>query len=101
MLKELGYTVLTANDGATAIETYAAHGEKIDLVILDLIMPKMSGAEIFNQLKRIQPDVTVLVSSGYDIDGQASKLLGKGARGFIQKPFSLLELSWKVRDVLR
>ena len=101
MLKELGYTVLTANDGMTAIETFTAHRETIDLVILDLIMPKMSGGETFTQLKAIDPDVTVLISSGYGINGPASDLLKKGARGFIQKPFSLLELSQKVREVLR
>ncbi len=100
MLKELGYQVLTANDGNTAIAAYTRHLQKIDLVILDLIMPKMSGNTTFNQLKKIDPDVNVLVASGYGIDGQVSELLKKGCRGFIQKPFSMLELSKKVRESL-
>ncbi|MBC2714416.1 MAG: PAS domain S-box protein [Desulfobacteraceae bacterium] len=100
MLNELGYQVLTANDGKTAIETYASHPQKIDLVILDMIMPKMSGRATFNHLKIIDPAVKVLVSSGYGINGQASKLLEKGCRGFIQKPFNMMELSKKIRDSL-
>lgn len=100
MLKELGYQVFVANDGPSAIDLYTSKASEIHLVILDLIMPKMSGAELFNHLKSINPDVVVLISSGYGINGQASNLLEKGARGFIQKPFSLLELSQKVRGVL-
>ena len=100
MLNELGYTVLTANDGHSAIETYTSHPNRIDLVILDMIMPKMSGNTTFTQLKTIDPEVNVLVSSGYGINGQASELLNNGCRGFIQKPFSLSELSKKVREAL-
>ena len=100
MLNELGYQVLTANDGKTAIEEYTRHPEKIDLVILDMIMPKMSGNVTFTQLKAIDPEVKVLVSSGYGIDGQASELLKNGCRGFIQKPFSLSVLSNKIREIL-
>ena len=100
MLSELGYTVLTANDGQSALETYSRHPHKIDLVILDIIMPKMSGNTTFTRLKQIDPDVNVLVSSGYGINGQASELLDKGCRGFIQKPFNLLTLSKKVRQAL-
>ena len=100
MLKELGYQVLAANDGETAVETYTRHFQKIDLVILDLIMPKMSGNTTFDKLKAIDPNVNVLVSSGYGIDGPASEILKKGGRGFIQKPFNLMELSKKVREAL-
>ncbi len=100
MLNELGYTVLTANDGKTGIEIYRSHSRKIDLIILDMIMPKMSGNATFDQLKLIDPNVNVLVSSGYGIDGPASELLKKGCRGFIQKPFNLMELSKKVREAL-
>ncbi len=100
MLNELGYHALTANDGQSAIEAYTADAPKIDLVILDMIMPKMSGSSTFNQLKILDPDVKVLISSGYGIDGQASELLKKGCCGFIQKPFSMMELSKKVREAL-
>jgi len=100
MLHELGYTVLTANDGKTGIEIYTSHPQKIDLVILDMIMPKMSGNATYNQLKEIDSEVKVLISSGYGINGQASDLLKKGCRGFIQKPFDMMALSKKVREAL-
>jgi len=101
MLNELGYSVLTANSGKSAIEIFTTHSSKIDLVILDMIMPKMSGNETFGQLKAIDPEVKVLVSSGYSINGQASDLLKKGCRSFIQKPFNMMGLSKKVREALK
>lgn len=100
LLTELGYTVLTANGGKAALKIYNSRQEQIDLVILDMIMPEMSGSETFAQLKTINPDVRVLLSSGYSINGQASNLLKQGCSGFIQKPFNLLELFKKVREVL-
>ncbi len=100
MLKELGYHVLTANSGQAAIATYTQSHRKIDLVILDMIMPKMSGSTTFNQLKILDPNVKVLISSGYSINGQASELIKRGSRGFIQKPFNMLDLSKKLREVL-
>ena len=100
LLTELGYSVLTANGGKAALEIYNSHYEQIDLVILDMIMPIMSGSETFAQLKTINPDARILLSSGYSIDGQASDLMKQGCSGFIQKPFNLLELSKKVREVL-
>jgi len=100
MLTEMGYTVLTANDGATALNIFGTHTTPIHLVILDLIMPKMSGSNVFDQLKSKDPNVRILLSSGYSINGQASELLDKGCGGFIQKPFNMMELSKKVREVL-
>ena len=65
-----------------------------------MIMPDMSGAETFKQLKAIDPDVCVLLSSGYSLNGQANEILNMGCRGFIQKPFTVQALSRKVREVL-
>ena len=70
------------------------------MVILDLIMPGMGGGETFDQLKSLNPDVKVLLSSGYSIDGQASTILKRGCRGFIQKPFSLQALSQKISTTI-
>ncbi len=100
MLSELGYTVLTADNGETGIDLFRRYKGEIDVVILDLIMPKMSGAETFNRIKSIDPAARVLLSSGYSRNGQAEELLQKGCSGFIQKPFNILELSRKVREVL-
>jgi PAS domain S-box-containing protein len=100
MLSEMGYTVLTANDGATGLSMFETHTGPIHLVILDMIMPKMSGSGVFDQLKIKDPNVRVLLSSGYSINGQASEMIDKGCSGFIQKPFNMMELSKKVREVL-
>ena len=99
MLETLGYQVLEARSGAEAVDTYRQKAG-IDLVVLDMIMPDMGGAETFAQLKRIDPDVCVLLSSGYSVDGQANEILDQGCNGFIQKPFSIQELSRKIRDIL-
>ncbi|RJP84774.1 MAG: PAS domain-containing sensor histidine kinase [Desulfobacteraceae bacterium] len=100
MLSEMGYTVITANDGEAALEIYNSAAKTIHLVILDLIMPKMSGSAVFARLKELDPQVRVLLSSGYSINGQASELMNKGCSGFIQKPFNMMEISKKVREVL-
>ena len=96
MIQVLGYSVLTARDGQAAIDIYRPRKEQIDMVILDLIMPGMGGGDTFDQLKLINPDVKVLLSSGYSINGQASSIIKRGCRGFIQKPFSIQALSQKI-----
>ena len=78
-----------------------AYGEyPADLVILDMIMPGMSGGETYDRLKEISPDIRVLLSSGYSIDGQAAEILKRGCSGFIQKPFNIEQLSQKIREIL-
>jgi DNA-binding NarL/FixJ family response regulator len=79
---------------------YDTHRNSIDLVVLDLIMPGMGGGDTFDELKKIDPDVKVLLSSGYCIDGQAREILNRGCRGFIQKPYNMEALSQKINDIL-
>jgi signal transduction histidine kinase len=100
MLKKMGYQVLLAKGAKEAIEVYKENRDKIDLVILDMIMPEMVGDEAFDRLKEIDPKIKVLLSSGYNIDGKASELLERGCNGFIQKPFSMKQLSQKIREIL-
>ena len=100
LLQELGYDVLSARSGPEAIELYQQNAAKIDLVIMDMIMPGMGGGETFDRLKRINPDIKVLLSSGYSINGQASKILERGCDGFIQKPFNLIQLSDKIQGII-
>ena len=100
LLKSLGYTVLDAKGGREAVEVYKAHKGKIDMVILDMIMPGMGGAEAFDRMKAIDPNVKVLLSSGFSIEGQAREILNRGCDGFIQKPFSLEKLSRKINEIL-
>ncbi len=100
LLKALGYKVFTAQNGSTAIDICTQAKESIDLVILDMVMPEMSGGEIFDELKKIKPDVKVLLSSGYSINGQASKIINRGCVGFIQKPFTMGEIAIHLRKIL-
>jgi PAS domain S-box-containing protein len=100
MLERLGYDVVIARGGEKALSLFREKAREIDLVILDIIMPKMSGDEVFVRLKEIKPDVKVLVSSGYSMDGSTRNLMESGCLGFIQKPFSLAGLSTKVAEAL-
>ena len=101
MLDKLGYDVLTAASGTAAVEIYQKHRDKIDLVILDMIMPQVSGAETFDRLKALNPRIKVILSSGYNIDGQATDILNRGCSAFIQKPFNLQTLSQHIEAVLK
>ena len=100
MLEKLGYRVLLAESGSKALKVYETHREEIDLVILDMIMPAMGGSEAFDKLKAINPAIQVLLSSGYSLNGQASQIMKRGCDGFIQKPFSLEQISKKIREIL-
>lgn len=98
MLKELGYSVLPAMSGQEALQLYQEN--KPDLVALDLIMPEMNGKDTYERLKSINPDVKVLLVSGYSLNKQVEELMEKGCNGFIQKPFDIVQLSQKIREVL-
>jgi PAS domain S-box-containing protein len=100
MLRELGYMVLTARSGKEAIELYEANRDTLALVALDMIMPEMSGKETYERLKEINPNVNVLLVSGYSLNKQIEELISMGCNGFIQKPFDILQLSQKLREVL-
>jgi CheY-like chemotaxis protein len=100
MLKTLGYQVYVAKSGREAIETYEANNDRIDMVILDMVMPDMGGGEAYDMIKKIDPSIKVLLSSGYSIDGEAAEILRRGCNGFIQKPFDVTQLSHKLREIL-
>ncbi|MBA4397442.1 MAG: hypothetical protein C0394_08685 [Syntrophus sp. (in: bacteria)] len=100
MLKGLGYQVMAAGGGRQAIEIYKANHGKIDLVILDMIMPDMGGGETYLALKAITPGVKVILSSGYSINGEAETIMDQGVQAFLQKPFDMAGLARKIRDVL-
>ena len=100
MLEKLGYAVVVALSGQEAIDIFTRMGDRVDLVVLDLIMPGMDGGKTFEQIRRIDPGIRVLLSSGYALDGQAKAVLQKGCNGFIQKPFTIQALSNKVRAIL-
>jgi nitrogen-specific signal transduction histidine kinase len=99
-LEKLGYTVLEAKGGKEAIRIYQENKDNIDMIILDMIMPDMGGSEVYDKIKAIDPEVKVLLSSGYSVEGQATEILKRGCNSFIQKPFNLKSLSGKIREVL-
>jgi two-component system cell cycle sensor histidine kinase/response regulator CckA len=92
--------VRTARTGQEALAIYEQERDTIAMVILDMIMPVMSGRDLFERLKELDPQIKTLLSSGYSIDGQAAEILKRGCNGFIQKPFTLEALSQKIRDIL-
>ncbi len=100
MLKSLGYNVITAQDGPSVVDLYREQQEQIDLVILDMVMPDMGGGEIFDEIKKINPRAKVLLSSGYSLNGKASKIIARGCDGFIQKPFTMEDISKQLRMIL-
>jgi signal transduction histidine kinase/ActR/RegA family two-component response regulator len=99
ILKRLGYKVLSAQNGQEALEIFKHHKGAIDLIILDMIMPGLSGSETYNLLKEIHADIKVLLSSGYSLSGEASEIINRGCQGFIQKPFDITQISCKIREV--
>jgi len=100
ILTRLGYTVITAAGGPEAMALYETEKERIDLVILDLIMPELSGRECLKRIRNIDPLQKVIIVSGYASNGDAQEFAKEGARGFVRKPYETKMLLQAVRDVL-
>ncbi len=100
MLQEMGYSVITAENGITALQIYEEKQDEIDLIILDMIMPLMNGRELFQKLQQINPQCKGIVSSGYLNDENIEDLLGLGIKGFIAKPYKNHELSRLISEVI-
>jgi PAS domain S-box-containing protein len=100
LLERLGYRVLEARGGKEALALYQENMSRIRAVILDMVMPQMSGGETFDRLKALDPGAKILLASGYSINGQAQEILNRGCEGFIQKPFNLRELSRRLGEIL-
>jgi two-component system, cell cycle sensor histidine kinase and response regulator CckA len=100
ILTSVGYKVLTASTGLEALDMYAKAQEEISLVILDLIMPEMGGKQCLEELHKINPQLKVLIASGYCADPSTKEFLETGARGVVTKPFRMKELLQQVRKVL-
>jgi CheY-like chemotaxis protein len=100
VLRAQGFTVASCADGREGVEYYQQHSSEIDLVLLDLVMPELDGAETFGWLRRLNPSARVLLTSGYSSDGDADALLARGAIGFLQKPFEGNALVQRVSEAL-
>jgi len=101
MIEELGYQLLTAGSGEEAVDVYLANSGRIDLVIMDMIMPGLSGKAAIDAIRMENPEARIILSSGYSLDGEAQEILSRGGNiSFIQKPFELADLSQKIREAL-
>ncbi len=99
-LQELGYSVLLAENGIDAVEIYQNNPSQIDLVLLDMIMPRQGGHQTFYKIKALDPDANILLSSGYVSDDEVKDLLLEGARGFLPKPHRLAVIAQEIRRIL-
>ncbi len=101
MLERSGFEVIKAGDGAEAVDLYRQSPDRIDAVLLDMTMPNMNGERAFTELRRLDPDVRVVLASGYNEQDATNRFAGKGLAGFIQKPFQYKELVRRIRTAIR
>jgi DNA-binding NtrC family response regulator len=100
ILEPSGYALITATNGKEAVSLYEREKDKISLVILDLVMPKMGGETCIKELHKINPDLKILIVSGHPLDEETQKMIERETKGFVPKPFARAELLQIVRDVL-
>ncbi|MCP3875333.1 MAG: response regulator [Desulfobacteraceae bacterium] len=99
-LEKLGYKPIIARNGLEAVEIFKLYKDEISLIVLDLIMPIMNGKQAFSEIKSIQENAKILISTGYTVDDKIEGFLNRGCHGFIQKPFSLNDFSSALRKIL-
>ncbi len=100
ILEDSEYRVTAIGNGKEALEIFSSTGEGIDLVLLDIIMPVMSGSEVLRKLRKIDPLIKVILLSGYSKDGEIEELLSLGGVDFLQKPISIKELKDRIQECL-
>jgi DNA-binding NtrC family response regulator len=100
ILARYGYTVLTAGGGEEAVEVYRRHKKEIAVVFLDIMLPDLSGREVFRRIRELDPAAQVIIASGYDRERDANDLLKEGAARFVQKPYRIAELVGAVGEVI-
>jgi CheY-like chemotaxis protein len=100
MLTDYGYKVSSASDGLEALEFYKKHGDTVDLVIIDMNLPRCTGDECFKELRKINPDVKAIISTGFSLTEETEKILEEGVHGFLQKPFEMKQLLKLITEVL-
>ncbi|MDQ6950812.1 MAG: transporter substrate-binding domain-containing protein [Mariprofundales bacterium] len=100
MLEAMGFAILTAVDGEDGVRVYRQHQAKIVVVLMDMTMPRMDGKRCFTELRRINQDVRVVLSSGYNAQEATSQFAGQGLAGFLQKPYFPDTLQARMREIL-
>ena len=99
-MQDLGYSVLLAENGLDAVEIFKENPQTIDLVLLDMIMPKCGGHQAFYQIRELDPQAKILLSSGYVSENEVQDLLRQGACGFLSKPHRIATVAQAIRDAL-
>jgi len=100
MLRRIGYNTLQASNSAEACQLYRNEKDHIELVVLDMVLPDENGATTYKVLKRINPDIKVLISTGYGTDENVQQILNDSQNGLIQKPFKFKQFTSKVETIL-
>lgn len=100
LLSDVGYEVLTATDGESALQLYRKEQHRIDLVILDLVIPGMGGKKCYEEILKINPQAKILIISGHSVNGPGKEAMEAGARGFVGKPFDVSHMLKAVREIL-
>ena len=101
VLQDLGYEVLQANDGPAGLDAFALHRNRIGLVLLDLVMPRMHGRDVMARLRQIDPGIPILLTSGYAQDANLDELTAQPLVDFIQKPYRIPDLGQRVGELIR
>lgn len=100
ILEKSGYTVITAEDGEDAVKKFIKYKDEITAILLDLVMPKKSGEQVYNEIKALKPEIKVLMTSGFKLDERVSAAVRSGINGFIQKPYTLEKLSKAIHEII-
>ncbi len=101
VLKDEGYEVLSAEDGAQGLQLFSKYHSKITLVLLDMVLPHMSGKEVYMEMKKIDPELTVLLNTGFKDDERVQEVFKLGIRDFIEKPYSFKQLVQAVEKAIK
>jgi len=101
MLQRIGLTVLPAGNGQEALRVFTENKDRIDLVILDMVMPEMGGKVVYERLKKLNSEVKVLLASGYSLNDEAAEIMRNGCDGFIQKPYNMQEMTARIDQILK
>ncbi|MCX7794357.1 MAG: response regulator [Thermodesulfovibrionales bacterium] len=99
-LEEIGYEVFEASDGLEAIEIYRRERGNLDLVILDLILPRLNGLEVFKKIKELNPEQKIIISTGYGLRSHLEELLGQDVAAFLEKPYTYITLTTALKEAL-
>ncbi len=101
MLDGMGHSVYEASNGAEGVALYKENWREIDIVIVDMIMPRMNGRDAFLEMKKVNPDIRAILSSGFSLDEESQSMLTEGVMGFIHKPYRKDELMEKMAEIIK